>query len=668
MKDNFEMSMMGEMNFFLGLHVHQSPRGIFINTSQYTLKLLKKHGMDGCNFISTPMATTRIDTDLQGLYSYVNYGSKVRIFVYMLRTSHFDEDATARLWISLHQDSNVLRIKERSCHILTVYQLGDLFTKPLPKERFEYFVHKIVIIMEQPEQITPDDPLECKIVGKLLVDHALSYALTTTIDVLAMYLQQLWKTINQVPNENETIRFMVHKEEITYTVDMFCATFKLLVETPEQPFIAPASLKIIQPFLKIFGYQELVDKYPHFTKLIVADVMSKFEFVPKRLEEEYHAIKDDTSLVSVYTTGKTFLQFNHTYLNLPKERKGKPSATRTPNPTDVVQKTRKRKQVAGESSLPRKSLKITIKKQKPISTVPPPPINDQEHDDIHEATLLSLVLHKTAKITEEQENMAAFADSVFLDEEDSGTRLEPESHKENPKIDDDDIDKKDDKNGDDDDDDDDENDDHALLRTRMGGHKYKHIPGALYRICKRQGFMIKLIEKKYVTNREFQGIKERVDDVLHDIVPKIASNATIDLIKDNLLKIIATVIWTDIQEQVADLELWDVLKPGNRKLPDQDQFNHTNIDIPCKEEKRVMDLVEIVKFCDATLEKVLKEVKLKIFETEFMKKAQLLGDLDLKIMKTYETKIMKCAKHREQMRRWESFMHGRPILPTMRRQ
>ncbi|GJV94373.1 hypothetical protein Tco_1545950 [Tanacetum coccineum] len=70
-----------------------------------------------------------------------------------------------------------------------------------------------------------------------------------------------------------------------------------------------------------------------------------------------------------------------------------------------------------------------------------------------------------------------------------------------------------------------------------------------------------------------------------------------------------------------------------------------------KEEKRVMDLVEIVKFCDATLERVLKEVKLKIFETEFLNKAPLLGDLDLKIMKTYETKIIKCVRHREQMRR-----------------
>ncbi|GJW59725.1 retrovirus-related pol polyprotein from transposon TNT 1-94 [Tanacetum coccineum] len=36
MKNNFEMSMMGELKFFLGLQVHQSPRGIFINDCKST--------------------------------------------------------------------------------------------------------------------------------------------------------------------------------------------------------------------------------------------------------------------------------------------------------------------------------------------------------------------------------------------------------------------------------------------------------------------------------------------------------------------------------------------------------------------------------------------------------------------------------------------------------
>ncbi|GJR28856.1 retrovirus-related pol polyprotein from transposon TNT 1-94 [Tanacetum coccineum] len=66
MKNSFEMSMMGELKFFLGLQVHQSPHGIFISQSQYVIELLKKHGIDDCVSMSTPMATEKLDADLQG--------------------------------------------------------------------------------------------------------------------------------------------------------------------------------------------------------------------------------------------------------------------------------------------------------------------------------------------------------------------------------------------------------------------------------------------------------------------------------------------------------------------------------------------------------------------------------------------------------------------------
>ncbi|GKC60455.1 retrovirus-related pol polyprotein from transposon TNT 1-94 [Tanacetum coccineum] len=46
--------------------VHQSPCGIFINQSQYAIELLKKHGMDECVSMNTPMTTERLDVDLQG--------------------------------------------------------------------------------------------------------------------------------------------------------------------------------------------------------------------------------------------------------------------------------------------------------------------------------------------------------------------------------------------------------------------------------------------------------------------------------------------------------------------------------------------------------------------------------------------------------------------------
>nr|GEV79162.1 hypothetical protein [Tanacetum cinerariifolium] len=56
MKSRFEMSMMGEMMFFLGLQVNQSPGGIFINQSKYVLEILNKYGMESCDPIDADYA------------------------------------------------------------------------------------------------------------------------------------------------------------------------------------------------------------------------------------------------------------------------------------------------------------------------------------------------------------------------------------------------------------------------------------------------------------------------------------------------------------------------------------------------------------------------------------------------------------------------------------
>ncbi|GJY91368.1 retrovirus-related pol polyprotein from transposon TNT 1-94 [Tanacetum coccineum] len=78
------MSMIGEIKFFLGLQIHQSSREIFISKSQYNFEILKKHGMDGCDSINTPMATARIDADLQGTPTdQTKYRSMIKGFMYL---------------------------------------------------------------------------------------------------------------------------------------------------------------------------------------------------------------------------------------------------------------------------------------------------------------------------------------------------------------------------------------------------------------------------------------------------------------------------------------------------------------------------------------------------------------------------------------------------------
>ncbi|GJT44923.1 retrovirus-related pol polyprotein from transposon TNT 1-94 [Tanacetum coccineum] len=57
MHDEFEMSMMGELNFFLGLQIKQIEDGIFFNQSKYIKEMLKKFGLEDSKPTKTPMST-----------------------------------------------------------------------------------------------------------------------------------------------------------------------------------------------------------------------------------------------------------------------------------------------------------------------------------------------------------------------------------------------------------------------------------------------------------------------------------------------------------------------------------------------------------------------------------------------------------------------------------
>jgi len=65
MKSKFEMSMMGKLNYFLGLSIKQTSEGIFISQETYTKNLLVKFGMENCSQAKVPMAfVTKLNSDL----------------------------------------------------------------------------------------------------------------------------------------------------------------------------------------------------------------------------------------------------------------------------------------------------------------------------------------------------------------------------------------------------------------------------------------------------------------------------------------------------------------------------------------------------------------------------------------------------------------------------
>ncbi|GKE16210.1 retrovirus-related pol polyprotein from transposon TNT 1-94 [Tanacetum coccineum] len=64
MHDEFKMSMMGELNFFLGLQIKQMEDGIFFNQCKYIKEMLKKFGLEESKPMKTPMSSdTKLTKD-----------------------------------------------------------------------------------------------------------------------------------------------------------------------------------------------------------------------------------------------------------------------------------------------------------------------------------------------------------------------------------------------------------------------------------------------------------------------------------------------------------------------------------------------------------------------------------------------------------------------------
>jgi hypothetical protein len=67
MIQKFEMSMMGELKYFLGFQIKQLQEDTFIIQTKYIQDILKKFGMKNAKPIKTPMGTNgHLDLDIGG--------------------------------------------------------------------------------------------------------------------------------------------------------------------------------------------------------------------------------------------------------------------------------------------------------------------------------------------------------------------------------------------------------------------------------------------------------------------------------------------------------------------------------------------------------------------------------------------------------------------------
>nr|GFD27059.1 hypothetical protein [Tanacetum cinerariifolium] len=165
----------------------------------------------------------------------------------------------------------------------------------------------------------------------------------------------------------------------------------------------------------------------------ISDLMKKFLDIPQRIKEDYHSIKDDIPLVSVYTTRNVlvrgilisdaflteeiratydFKEYETVFMNVvilmnqPQlvvstqgTHRSTPRAYKTPTFIAIPQK-KKEEVRCWRIQFTKKVTQITIKKEKQRTPSIPPPRNDKESDEIFEDTPLSLTLCKTALAAE----------------------------------------------------------------------------------------------------------------------------------------------------------------------------------------------------------------------------------------------------------------------------
>ncbi|GJY25522.1 retrovirus-related pol polyprotein from transposon TNT 1-94 [Tanacetum coccineum] len=159
MHNKFEMSMIGELKFFLGIQIHQSPLCIFINQAKYAQEILIKHGMTSCDSIGTPMATKHLDDDLSDLdhagcldsRKSTSGGIQFLGGDKLVRRSSKKQDCTS---MSSAEAENMLKKGILELFFIgTKYQLADLFTKALSEDMFKYLVRRLGMRCLTPEEL-----------------------------------------------------------------------------------------------------------------------------------------------------------------------------------------------------------------------------------------------------------------------------------------------------------------------------------------------------------------------------------------------------------------------------------------------------------------------------------------------------------------------------------
>ena len=133
MKKEFEISIVGELTFFLSLQVKQKKEGIFVSQEKYARNIVKKFRLDSKKHASTPMSSsTKLNVDSSGVeMSPTLYRSIIESLLY-LTTSRpdiaFSIDVCARYQVA-PKESHLTAVKRIIRYINETLDYGLWYSK-----------------------------------------------------------------------------------------------------------------------------------------------------------------------------------------------------------------------------------------------------------------------------------------------------------------------------------------------------------------------------------------------------------------------------------------------------------------------------------------------------------------------------------------------------------
>jgi hypothetical protein len=88
MESEFQMSMMGELTFFIGIQMKQTKQGTFVHQAKYMKDLMKKFNMVEVKLVSTPMSSAAsLSPDEDGeAVDQIEYRSMIGSLLYLTVT------------------------------------------------------------------------------------------------------------------------------------------------------------------------------------------------------------------------------------------------------------------------------------------------------------------------------------------------------------------------------------------------------------------------------------------------------------------------------------------------------------------------------------------------------------------------------------------------------